>query len=400
MQRLKDRELDPHFSDVQLTSSYPKKAANEISMTKPDVVRKIRAEELESPEARENAWFVVRGEIYNGSRFFNDHPGGAQSIMLVAGTDATEDFIAIHSSDARKQLADFHIGTLLGNIQAKTIEAEGGESLGFQFLHPKKWKEVVLVDIKDVSANVKIFRFSFPDQEQELGLPFGQHVYVRLRRKIAGSAQGQLVQRAYTPLLERRAKGFIDLLIKIYYPNDEFPDGGCMTLGFSELVLGDVVELKGPIGHFTWKGKGMITLHDQEKHVTEVGLVCGGSGITPILQILQAILTDDDCYTKVWVLDVNRFLEDILCREQLDQLALKLGHGSRFRLHYSLTGKPVPSDWSYSTGRITSEILKEHLPTPGEDKLVCICGPSPMEQSVKSSLCQIGWDLSKQVVVF
>ena len=161
-----------------------------------------------------------------------------------------------------------------------------------------------------------------------------------------------------------------------------------MTLGFSELVLGDVVELKGPIGHFTWKGKGVITLHDQEKHVTEVGLVCGGSGITPILQILQAILTDDDdddlldCYTKVWVLDVNRFIEDILCREQLDQLALK--HRSRFRLHYSLTGKPVPSDWSYSTGRITSEILKEHLPTPGEDKLVCLCGPSPMEQSVKS----------------
>ena len=137
--------------------------------------------------------------------------------MLVAGEDATEDFMAIHSSDARKQLADFHIGTLLGNIQAKTIEAEGGESLGFQFLQPKKWKEVVLVDIKDVSANVKIFRFSFPDQEQKLGLPFGQHVYVRLRRKIPGNAQGQLVQRAYTPLLERRAKGFIDLLIKYVF---------------------------------------------------------------------------------------------------------------------------------------------------------------------------------------
>jgi len=210
-----------------------------------------------------------------------------------------------------------------------------------------------------------------------------------------------LVQSAYTPLLERRAKGFIDLLIKIYYPNAEFPEGGCMTLGFSELVLGDVVELKGPIGHFIWKGKGMITLHDEEKHVTEIGLVCGGSGITPILQVLQAILTDDDpldCCTKVWVLNVNRFVEDILCREQLEQLALE--HGSRFRLHYSLTGKPVPSDWSYLTGRLTSEILKEHLPTPGQDKLVCICGPSSMEQSVKSSLCQIGWDLSKQVVVF
>jgi hypothetical protein len=172
---------------------------------------------------------------------------------------------------------------------------------------------------------------------------------------------------------------------RIYYPNAGFPQGGCMTLGFSQLVLGDVVELKGPVGHLIWKGKGMVTLHGEEKHVTEIGLVCGGSGITPVLQLLRAILTsalDGCCYTKVWVLDVNRFKEDILCQEELDQLASE--HESRFRLHYSLTGKPVPSDWSYSTGRITSEILRAHLPTPGKDKLVCVCGPSPMEQSVKS----------------
>ena len=335
--------------------------------------------------------------------------------MLVAGEDATEDFMAIHSSDARKQLADFHIGTLLlGDIQTKTIE-EDDEQSGLPFLHPKKWKKVVLVNIKDVSANTKIFRFSLPE-EQELGLPFGQHVYARLRRKFshrddAGNVKGQLVQRAYTPLLKRGAKGFVDLLIKyvflnffffkkkktnrdlkigtrIYYPNAEFPEGGNMTLGFSKLVLGDVIELKGPVGHFIWRGKGMVTLHNEEKHVTEVGLVCGGSGITPILQILQAIVTDSsDRHTKVWVLDVNRSIEDILCREELDQLVLK--HRSRIRLHYSLTGKPVPSDWSYSTGRITNEVLKEHLPTPGQDKLVCICGPSPMEQSVKSKFSHL-----------
>lgn len=72
MQRLKNKELDPskpHFSNVQLTSCSSSnkksvKAANEILMTKSDVIRKIRAEELKSPEARENAWFVVRGEVY------------------------------------------------------------------------------------------------------------------------------------------------------------------------------------------------------------------------------------------------------------------------------------------------------------------------------------------------
>ncbi|KIM36955.1 hypothetical protein M413DRAFT_448857 [Hebeloma cylindrosporum] len=375
----------------------------ETVMTKQGVDRKITIAELESSEAKEEAWFVVRGEVYNGSGFFKDHPGGAESIMLVAGEDATEDFMAIHSSDARKQLADFHIGTLIGIQSSNKVKEDDQETSG-SFLHPKKWKEVKLSRIDDVSKDAKIFRFQLTHAEQELGLPFGQHVYVRLRRKVPYKergeiVQGELVQRAYTPLSERNAKGFIDLLIKIYYPSAEFPQGGRMTVGFAELVVGDVVELKGPIGHLIWKGNGIASLHGKERRINEIGLVCGGSGITPILQVLRAILTDPAGYhTKVWVLDVNRFLDDILCREELDRLAVE--HNSHFKLHYSLTGKPLPEDWRYSTGRITDAMLVSHLPAPGEDTLVCICGPPPMEESVKASLSCMGWDLSKQVILF
>jgi nitrate reductase (NAD(P)H) len=407
MQRLKDEGLDPTkpiFSTDSTTRSTSKAAISkpaETVMTKPGVDRKITVAELESSEAKEQAWFVVRGEVYNGSGFFTDHPGGADSIILVAGEDATEDFMAIHSSDARKQLADFHIGTLIGTQSSKVVEVE--ENPG-SFLHPKKWKQVKLLKIEDVSGDAKIFRFSLPHAEQELGLPFGQHVYARLRRKVAHQesaeiVQGELVQRAYTPLSERNAKGFIDLLIKIYYPSAEFPQGGRMTLCFSELVVGDMVELKGPVGHFVWKGNGIASLHGEEKRIAEIGLVCAGSGITPILQVLRAILTDPAGYnTKVWVLDLNRFPEDILCREELDRLALQ--HKSHFKLHYSLTGKPVPEDWPYSTGRITDAMLVSHLPPPGQDRLVCICGPPLMEQSVKAALNQMGWDLSNQVLLF
>ena len=199
------------------------------------------------------------------------------------------------------------------------------------------------------------------------------------------------------PQLINRNREIDKPMARIYHPSAEFPEGGRMTLGFNELVLGGMVEIKGPVGHFVWKGNGTVMLHNKERHVNEIGLVCGGSGITPILQVVQAILTDSlDCSTKVWVLDVNRFIEDILCREELDRLASE--HRSRFRLHYSLTGKPVPIDWSYSTGRITSDILKAHLPTPGQDKLICICGPSPMEQFTKSefpvqSSCTFLFDL-------
>lgn len=165
-----------------------------------------------------------------GSKFLKDHPGGAPSIELVAGEDATEDFMAIHSSDARKQLADFHIGTMIqessdsdahtrSSSTSKGDPINGDDDVTRPFLQTKKWNSVKLVEIRAVSRNAKVFRFALRDKNQELGLAFGQHLYVRLRRK--GTAQpdrqdmlGEMVQRAYTPLFERNDKGFVDLLVK------------------------------------------------------------------------------------------------------------------------------------------------------------------------------------------
>ena len=171
---------------------------------------------------------------------------------------------------------------------------------------------------------------------------------------------------------------------RIYHPSIRFPQGGRMTLGLADLVVGDFVELKGPIGDFIWRGKGVALLHGQERRVREIGMVCGGSGITPILQVLRAILHDPSHHDiKVWILDVNRHFGDILCRQELDQLVNE--HHLRYRLHYTLTGNLIPDRWSYSTGRISDDMLKAHLPTPAKDRLVCICGPAPMEQATKGT---------------
>ncbi|KAF9480637.1 nitrate reductase [Pholiota conissans] len=421
MQRLKDDGLDPSKPDFSLKSTGSAKtnvsvaASSEVVMTNPSIMRKISAAELDSMEAKEEAWFVVRGEVgvdhpcvspeeVDLKIFTVDHPGGAQSIELVAGEDATEDFIAIHSSDARRQLAEFHIGTFQpgDTMQKQHVAADDNDDddQTKPFLRIKRWKPVELVNIRDVSKNAKVFRFALREKTQELGLPFGQHVYVRLKRKVkvVDGVQSEWVQRAYTPLSERNATGFVDLLVKIYYPNPEFPEGGRMSLGFAELVVGDRVELKGPVGHFIWKGNGVASLHDHDRHIEEIGLVCGGSGVTPILQVLRAILSDSSSTTKVWVLDVNREFEDILCKEEIDRLARE--NENRVKLHYSLTGREVPDNWDYSRGRITDEMLAAHMPIPGEDKLVCICGPSAMEQKVKASLRSIGWDELTAVVLF
>ena len=48
----------------------------------------------------------MNGEVYDGTDYLKDHPGGADSILLVAGDDATEDFMNIHSLDAKQKLAE------------------------------------------------------------------------------------------------------------------------------------------------------------------------------------------------------------------------------------------------------------------------------------------------------
>ena len=38
----------------------------------------------------------------------------------------------------------------------------------------------------------------------------------------------------------------------------------------------------------------------------------------------------------------------------------------------------APDGWKYSTGFINEEMLKAHMPPPGENTYVFMCGPPPM----------------------
>jgi nitrate reductase (NAD(P)H) len=67
--------------------------------------------------------------------------------------------------------------------------------------------------------------------------PIGQHVFVRLRRKVKRDGlrhdevvvDGEMIQRAYTPVSLSDAKGEIDLLIKLYMAGTNNLVGGKMT---------------------------------------------------------------------------------------------------------------------------------------------------------------------------
>lgn len=64
-------------------------------------------------------------------------------------------------------------------------------------------------------------------------------------------------------------------------------------------------------------------------------MIAGGSGITPMLQIIQAIHKDLEDTTEVYLLYANNTENDILMRGQLDALAKQ--DAKRVHVWYTVT---------------------------------------------------------------
>jgi nitrate reductase (NAD(P)H) len=416
MQRLNDEGLNnryPKFAkeanaDAPKITPKPKVDQNAMMQdeSKKDII--IKASDLQDHANDTNPWFIVNGHVYDGTSFLEAHPGGGESITLVAGEDASEDFMAIHSMDAKAQLKDFHIGKLEeGGIieqQEEEIDTKDGP-----FLHAKKWKKSKLISKKEISHDSRIFRFALDREDQEVGLPIGQHVYVKCMGRDKDGNETELIQRAYTPFSGNELKGYLDILIKVYFPTKEFPEGGKMTCALESLKVGEgCVDLKGPLGHFIYEKGSIMNVHKKPRKIKNVAMIAGGSGITPIWSTLKGLVEDVDAQdTNIWILDANRTETDILARTQLDEL---IENRSNIKLWHMLSSKDCGQDWKMGRGRVNIDCLKKHLPPPPkpvneengemEDTIALLCGPPAMEEAVLSQLKEIGWNTEKSVVRF
>lgn len=70
-------------------------ATQEILMVKEGLQKSITIEDLRKHDNKDAPWFVVNGEVYDGTKFLEGHPGGATSIISAAGLDSTDEFMAI-----------------------------------------------------------------------------------------------------------------------------------------------------------------------------------------------------------------------------------------------------------------------------------------------------------------
>ncbi|KAL4325865.1 hypothetical protein GQ457_11G003590 [Hibiscus cannabinus] len=60
-----------------------------------------------------DCWLVIRGKVYNVTKFVEDHPGGEEILLSAAGKDATDNFEAVdHSRTATAMLDEFYVGDI------------------------------------------------------------------------------------------------------------------------------------------------------------------------------------------------------------------------------------------------------------------------------------------------
>jgi cytochrome-b5 reductase len=117
------------------------------------------------------------------------------------------------------------------------------------------------------------------------------------------------------------------------------------------LQIGQVIKVRGPKGAMVYR----------PNLVRHFGMIAGGTGITPMLQIIRAIVrgrprNGGSDTTEVDLIFANVNAEDILLRDDLDQLAKE---DPGFRVYYVLNNPP--EKWDGGVGFVTPEIIKVYF---------------------------------------
>lgn len=239
-------------------------------------------------------------------------------------------------------------------------------------LKPRK-KFTVTLDTIEVIGNdgtndVIHLKLALPSPDMRLGLPTGQHFLVY------ADIGGKNVARAYTPVSNDSQKGAVDLVVKAYQvPGKE----GKMSSHMAQMKVGDTLQIKGPLGRITYS-TGQFKDMDREISVKHVGMIAGGTGITPMYQVLQTALLDPEDTTCFYLLYANQSNVGVMLQEDLDNWA-KMYPG-RIKVHYvvdKITGTPKRK---YLTGYISEQMVRECLSTADTEQmdLVLLCGPPVM----------------------
>jgi ferredoxin-NADP reductase len=162
---------------------------------------------------------------------------------------------------------------------------------------------------------------------------------------------------------------------------ERVPDGEVSPFMHDAVVVGDRLELRGPIGgYFVWDGSMPDPLL----------LIAGGSGIVPLMAMLRQRATIGSMAPTTLVYS-SRTFDDVIYRDELNALAAR---SDGLRLVETLT-RSQPPDWTGLARRIDREMLASALDGQTAQPQAFICGPTPLVEAAAENLVGLGMSPSR-----
>jgi ferredoxin-NADP reductase len=211
--------------------------------------------------------------------------------------------------------------------------------------------ETRVADIIPRTHNVKSFRFA---RAGSMNFKAGQYMIITLK------IEEQEAPKPFSISSSPTEKGYIEFTKK--FTGHPFSDR------LDALKAGDPVTVDAPFGNFTFEGES-----------GRIGLLSGGVGITPLRSICK-YCTDMKLTTKVTLLYGNRTEEDIVFRQDLQQMQRQNNN-----LKVVLTLAKPRTNWTGYTGNIDAEMIKKEI-SEYHETVFYICGPPGMVEAMGNLL--------------
>jgi ferredoxin-NADP reductase len=223
------------------------------------------------------------------------------------------------------------------------------------------WRPARVAETVDVTPTARVLRVDIPGWP---GSEAGQHVDVRLTADDGYQAVRSYSLGSYGPG-ER-----IELAV------DEIPDGEVSPYLVRDVLPGDELEVKGPLGgYFVWRpGVG-----------SPVQLIAGGSGIVPLFAMVSAA-RDAGLAASTRLLYSVRSPQNAIYRDQLDGGA-DAGGGVAVTWAYS---RAAPPGWTGVVGRVDDDALGAAVWPAELEPTVYVCGPTGFVEHVADALVRLG----------
>jgi ferredoxin-NADP reductase len=223
------------------------------------------------------------------------------------------------------------------------------------------WRVGIVRALHDETASARTLTLDVPDWPGHVA---GQHVDVRLT-----APDGYSAARSYSIASEPNPEKRLEITV------ERLPDGEVSPYLTQQLIVGDQLEIRGPIGGwFVWR----------PEQAEPIQLIAGGSGIVPLMAMIRSRASAVSSAPFRLLYSVREH-GAVFYREELRRLTDR----GVVHITYAFT-RAVPQDWPLPTVRINADIIA-NATWPATLSPTCyVCGPTSFVENASRLLTVSG----------